>query len=85
MSQQYLQLLSSPPMAINSKIFINHRFTDACFSGGFARKRHGFAVKLPTAKVKLLVKSRQEDYFEKQRFGDSSSSPPYSPQNGNPL
>ncbi|CAH2045716.1 unnamed protein product, partial [Thlaspi arvense] len=82
MSQQYLQLLSSPPMAVNSKIFTNHRFTDASFltAGGFSGKRNGFAVK-PTAKVKLSVKSRQEDYFEKQRYVDSSSSPPYSPQN----
>lgn len=39
-------------------------------------KRHGFALKPTTKTVKLFsVKSRQTDYFEKQRFGDSSSSP----------
>ncbi|CAN8266730.1 unnamed protein product [Cochlearia groenlandica] len=84
MSQQYLQLLSSPPMAVNSKILITHRFSEAHFLNAvdFSGKFHGFAVKPTAKKVKLSVKSRQEDYFEKQRFGDSSSSPPYSPQNG---
>uniref|UniRef100_A0A1J3JZI3 Single-stranded DNA-binding protein WHY3, chloroplastic n=2 Tax=Noccaea caerulescens TaxID=107243 RepID=A0A1J3JZI3_NOCCA len=76
------QLLSSPSSAVNSKIFIHHGLTDTRFlnAGVFSGKRDGFAVK-PAARVKLSVKSRQEDYFEKQRFGDSSSSPSYSPQN----
>uniref|UniRef100_A0A0D3D5Z7 Uncharacterized protein n=1 Tax=Brassica oleracea var. oleracea TaxID=109376 RepID=A0A0D3D5Z7_BRAOL len=41
--------------------------------GGLAVKRHGLASK-PVRTVNLSVKSRQTDYFEKQRFGDSSSS-----------
>nr|AAC05348.1 hypothetical protein [Arabidopsis thaliana] len=73
------QLLSSPPMAVFSKTFINHKFSDARFlsshsiltSGGFAGK---IIPLKPTARLKLTVKSRQSDYFEKQRFGDSSSS-----------
>ncbi|KAG7558535.1 Whirly transcription factor [Arabidopsis thaliana x Arabidopsis arenosa] len=73
------QLLSSPPMAVFSKPFINYKFTDVRFpsshsiltSGDFAGKP--VPVK-PTARLKLKVKSRQDDYFEKQRFGDSSSS-----------
>lgn len=77
------QLLSSPSSAVNSKIFIYHRLKDTRFlnAGVFSGKRDGFAVK-PAARVKLSVKSRQEN---KQRFGDSSSSPSYSPQNGKPL
>ncbi|KAF2553462.1 hypothetical protein F2Q68_00035002 [Brassica cretica] len=44
------------------------------FAGGdLAVKRHGLASK-PVRTVNLSVKSRQTDYFEKQRFGDSSSS-----------
>lgn len=74
------QLLSSPPMAVFSKTFINHQFTDARFpssrsiftSGGFTGK---IVPLKPTARLKLTVKSRQDDYFEKKRFGDSSSSP----------
>nr|VDD38285.1 unnamed protein product [Brassica oleracea] len=68
------QLLSSPPMAVNSKTFLTHRFPEARVlnaAGGFVGKRHGFAVK-PTERVKLTVKSRYSD----------SSSPAYSPQNG---
>ncbi|KAL0657822.1 hypothetical protein Bca4012_078407 [Brassica carinata] len=68
------QLLSSPPMAANSKTFLTHRFPEARVlnaAGGFVGKRHGFAVR-PTERVKLTVKSRYSD----------SSSPAYSPQNG---
>ncbi|CAA0203411.1 unnamed protein product [Arabidopsis thaliana] len=76
------QLLSTPLMAVNS----NPRFlssSSVLVTGGFAVKRHGFALKPTTKTVKLFsVKSRQTDYFEKQRFGDSSSSP--SPAEGLP-
>jgi hypothetical protein len=69
-------------MAVNS----NPRFlssSSVLVTGGFAVKRHGFALKPTTKTVKLFsVKSRQTDYFEKQRFGDSSSSP--SPAEGLP-
>lgn len=72
------QLLSSPPMAVFSKPFIN-KFTDARFPSSHSILSSGdFAGKIvplkPTARLKLSVKSRQDDYFEKQRFGDSSSS-----------
>ncbi|CAH2037731.1 unnamed protein product, partial [Thlaspi arvense] len=53
-------------------------------TGGFTVKRHEIASK-PTTTVKLSVKSRQTDYFEKQKFGDSSSSPSYSSQNAEGL
>ncbi|CAN6907982.1 unnamed protein product, partial [Brassica oleracea] len=68
--------------------FVSHNGNALCFSssrllsssssvlvagGGLAVKRHGLASK-PVRTVNLSVKSRQTDYFEKQRFGDSSSS-----------
>ncbi|CAH8387601.1 unnamed protein product [Eruca vesicaria subsp. sativa] len=67
------QLLSSPPMSINSKTSLTHRFPEARFltARGFIGKGHGFAVK-PMERVKLTVKSRYSD----------SSSPAYSTQNG---
>ncbi|VVA91302.1 unnamed protein product [Arabis nemorensis] len=78
------QLLSSPPMAVNSNLTINPRFLLSS-SGGFAAvKRYGIALKPTTTTVKLSVKSRQTDYFEKQRFGDSSS-PSNSSQNAEGL
>ncbi|KAL1202573.1 Single-stranded DNA-binding protein WHY1 [Cardamine amara subsp. amara] len=79
-----LQLLSSPSMAVN----FNPRFlssSSVLVAGGLAVKRHGFALKPTTMTVKLSVKSRQTDFFEKQRFGDSSSSPSYSSQNAEGL
>ncbi|KAJ4901228.1 hypothetical protein Rs2_15179 [Raphanus sativus] len=70
------QLLSSPPMAVNSKIFLTHRpEARVLTAGGFVGKGHCFAVKVKPMeeRVKLTVKSRYSD----------SSSPPYSPpQNG---
>ena len=68
------QLLSStPPLAVNSRIFLTHRFPEARFltAGVFVGKGRGFSVK-PTERVKLTVKSRYSD----------SSSPAYSQQNG---
>ncbi|XP_010502280.1 PREDICTED: single-stranded DNA-binding protein WHY3, chloroplastic [Camelina sativa] len=82
------QLLSSPLMAVFSK---THQFTDARFlsshstltSGGFAGKIG--PLKKPAARLKLTVKSRQDDYFEKQRFGDvSSSSSPQTTEGSSP-
>ena len=72
------QLLSSPLMAASYSPFTSHRFLSSSSSvlvagGGLAVKRHGLASK-PVRTVNLSVKSRQTDYFEKQRFGDSSSS-----------
>ncbi|KAF8087338.1 hypothetical protein N665_0588s0007 [Sinapis alba] len=72
------QLLSSPPMAVSYNSFTSTRFLSSSSSvlfagGGLAVKRHGLASK-PAKTVKLSVKARQTDYFEKQRFGDSSSS-----------
>ncbi|KAL0651402.1 hypothetical protein Bca4012_094093 [Brassica carinata] len=69
------QLLSSPLMAASYSPFTSPRFLSSSSSvlvagGGLAVKRHGLASK----PVNLSVKSRQTDYFEKQRFGDSSSS-----------
>lgn len=78
------QLLSSPLMAASYSPFTSPRFLSSSSSsvlvagGGLAVKRHGLASK-PVRTVNLSVKSRQTDYFEKQRFGDSSSS---SSQNG---
>ncbi|VVB03910.1 unnamed protein product [Arabis nemorensis] len=74
-----LQLLSSPPMTVFYKPITNHRFTDSgLLSSRSILTVGGFAGKIvsvkPTARLKLSVKSRQDDYFEKQRFGDSSSS-----------
>lgn len=73
------QFLSSAPMAVFSKPFINDTFTDVRFPSSHSIFTSGdFAGKIvpvkPTARLKLSVKSRQDDYFEKQRFGDSSSS-----------
>ncbi|KAF3492491.1 hypothetical protein DY000_02054907 [Brassica cretica] len=72
------QLLSSPLMAASYSPFTSPRFLSSSSSvlvagGGLAVKRHGLASK-PVRTVNLSVKSRQTDYFEKQRFGDSSSS-----------
>ncbi|KAJ0248002.1 Single-stranded DNA-binding protein WHY1 [Hirschfeldia incana] len=73
------QLLSSPLMAASYNPFATPRFLSSSSSsvlvagGGLAVKRHGLASK-PVRTVNLSVKSRQTDYFEKQRFGDSSSS-----------
>lgn len=74
------QLLSSPLMAASYNPFASPRFLSSSSSvlvpgggGGLAVKRHGLASK-PVRKLNLSVKSRQTDYFEKQRFGDSSSS-----------
>ncbi|KAL1225651.1 Single-stranded DNA-binding protein WHY3 [Cardamine amara subsp. amara] len=69
------QLLSSPPMAVFSKThsLSSHSILTA---GGFAGK---FVSVKPTARLKLSVKSRQDNYLENQRFGGDSSS---SPQNG---
>ena len=78
------QLLSSPLMPVSHSPFTSPRFLSSSSSsvlvagGGLAVKRHGLASK-PVRTVNLSVKSRQSDYFEKQRFGDSSSS---SSQNG---
>ncbi|KAJ0240436.1 Single-stranded DNA-binding protein WHY3 [Hirschfeldia incana] len=69
------QLLSSPPpMVVNSRIFLTHRFPEARFltAGVFVGKVNGFAVK-PTERVKLTVKSR---------YSGDSSSPAYSPHIG---
>ncbi|CDY47337.1 hypothetical protein HID58_085467 [Brassica napus] len=70
------QLLSSPLVALSYNPFASPRFLSSSSSvlvatGGLAVKRHVLASK-PTKTVKLTVKSRQTDYFEKQRFGDSS-------------
>ncbi|EOA36172.1 hypothetical protein CARUB_v10010024mg [Capsella rubella] len=74
------QLLFSPPAAVSSNLrFLSS--SSVLVAGGFGVKRHGFVLKPTKKTVKLSVKSRQTDYFEKQRFGDSSSSPSYSSQN----
>ncbi|XP_010527874.1 PREDICTED: single-stranded DNA-binding protein WHY1, chloroplastic-like [Tarenaya hassleriana] len=91
MSLQCLQLLSSPLMAANSKTLVNPMYVDARFlssssvlsAGGFCVKQRGVSSKA-TTRVKFSVKSRQADYFEKQRFGDSSS-PSHSSQNAEGL
>ncbi|KAL0797799.1 hypothetical protein Bca101_052973 [Brassica carinata] len=72
------QLLSSPLMAASCNPLTIPRFLSSSSSalvagGGLAVKRQGLASK-PVRTVNLSVKSRQTDYFEKQRFGDSSSS-----------
>ncbi|KAH0868228.1 hypothetical protein HID58_075250 [Brassica napus] len=76
------------PISSLKQSFVSHNGNALCFSssrllsssssvlvagGGLAVKRHGLASK-PVRTVNLSVKSRQTDYFEKQRFGDSSSS-----------
>ncbi|CAF1720057.1 unnamed protein product [Brassica napus] len=68
------QLLSSPLVALSYNPFASPRFLSSSSSvlvatGGLAVKRHVLASK-PTKTVKLTVKSRQTDYFEKQRFGE---------------
>ncbi|XP_010496058.1 PREDICTED: single-stranded DNA-binding protein WHY1, chloroplastic [Camelina sativa] len=67
------QLLSSPPTAASSNLrFLSS--SSVLVAGGVGVKRHGVALKPTSKTVELSVKSRQTDYFEKQRFGDSSSS-----------
>ncbi|KAL0737469.1 hypothetical protein Bca4012_013679 [Brassica carinata] len=60
------QLLSSPPVAVNYKIFLNQRFTEARFltAVGFVGNGHGFTMK-PTERVKLTVKSRYSDHLRR--------------------
>ncbi|CAH8388959.1 unnamed protein product [Eruca vesicaria subsp. sativa] len=67
------QLLSSPLMAASYSPFATPRFLSSS-SVFLAVKHHGVASKPTKKTVKLSVKSRQTDFFEKQRFGDSSSS-----------
>ncbi|CAN8305229.1 unnamed protein product [Cochlearia groenlandica] len=78
------QLLSPPPMSVKTNTLTISRFlpsSSVLFAGGFAVKRHGISS---TTTVKLSVKSRQTDYFEKQKFVDSSS-PSYTTSNAEGL
>ncbi|KFK33458.1 hypothetical protein AALP_AA5G016000 [Arabis alpina] len=68
------QLLSSPPMTVFSKPITNHRFTNSGLLSTHSILTGKIVSFKPTARLKLSVKSRQDDYFEKQRFNDSSSS-----------
>ncbi|CAL9219894.1 unnamed protein product [Arabidopsis halleri] len=80
LDHSFSQLKTNPRFLSSSSVLVT------C---GFEVKWHGFSLKPTTKMVKLLVKSRQTDFCEKQRFDDSSSSsssssslPSYSLQNG---